>query len=79
MKTHSGDKPYKCNHCDSAFTQDKDLKMHNLTHTSEKKSEYIEGDNLFSERSYQKTHKMKDNGGKIFQCSQYSKQYSKKK
>ena len=35
MRTHTGEKPYKCNYCDRAFAQSNDLRKHTRTHVGD--------------------------------------------
>jgi uncharacterized Zn-finger protein len=36
MRTHTGEKPYRCTYCDAAFAQGNDLKAHVRRHTGER-------------------------------------------
>ena len=48
MKTHDGEKCFKCDHCPYACLTERHLKMHLLTHTGnvEVNFEYLIVDNL---------------------------------
>ena len=35
MKTHTGEKPYQCKHCDIGFSQNSNLKTHMRSHTGD--------------------------------------------
>ena len=36
MRTHTGEKPYRCTYCEAAFAQGNDLKAHVRRHTGER-------------------------------------------
>ena len=38
-RTHTGEKPYQCNHCDNAFSLNDHLTNHMRTHTGERSDE----------------------------------------
>ena len=44
-RTHPGEKPYNCSHCDKAFAKKRNFETHTRTHTVEK---FTLGRNLMS-------------------------------
>ena len=43
-KMHSGEKPFKCDHCDKAIVLNSSLTSHQITHIEEKPCKYDECD-----------------------------------
>ena len=56
MYIHSGERPYKCNYCDRAFTQGKTLKFHLRRHTEEKPFICTQCNSAFRQRDGLKRH-----------------------
>lgn len=56
MYIHSGERPYKCNFCDKAFTQGKTLKFHLRRHLDEKPFVCSECNCTFRQRDGLKRH-----------------------
>lgn len=56
MYIHSGERPYKCNYCDKAFTQGKTLKFHMRRHLDEKPFVCTNCDQRFRQRDGLKRH-----------------------
>lgn len=56
MYIHSGERPYRCNYCDKAFTQAKSLKFHLRRHMDEKPFACSECNSCFRQRDGLKRH-----------------------
>ena len=76
MRTHSGDKPYKCSHCNNAFSHDTSLKNHLKRHTGEKPYQCNHCDKAFIVSCLLKDHLRTHTGEKPFPCHQCDKAFS---
>lgn len=57
-RTHTGEKPYKCDLCDMSYTVKSTLKIHKRTHTGEKPYKCDVCDKYFISAKYRKNHIM---------------------
>ncbi|KAG7312861.1 hypothetical protein JYU34_001242 [Plutella xylostella] len=55
-RTHTGEKPHKCTHCDKAFVQKNDLAAHMRCHTGERPYVCAACGQAFRQGSALKTH-----------------------
>src|SRR3989344_5143815 len=67
-RTHTGEKPHKCNECDYKCTQAGNLKDHKRTHTGEKPYKCNECDFACTQAGNLVTHKRSHTGEKPYKC-----------
>ncbi len=68
LRTHRGEKPHKCEHCDQAFIQKCNLVSHLRVHSKQKPFRCTECNAAFSQGSNLRTHERIHSGEKPFQC-----------
>ena len=79
MRGHTGDKPYKCSHCEKACTSNIHLKRHERTHTGERpyKCEYCT--KAFTQYGHLQAHIRIHTNERPYKCSICSRGFREKK
>jgi uncharacterized Zn-finger protein len=77
-RTHSGEKPYKCNHCAQTFDQSGNCKSHELTHTGEKPHKCTHCPQAFARKDHRKSHELTHTGEKPHKCTHCPQAFARK-
>ncbi|XP_056444988.1 zinc finger protein 782-like [Gadus chalcogrammus] len=77
MRTHSGEKPYKCDHRMKRFSHKGNLNKHVMTHSGEKPYKCDQCKERFSRTGTLKIHLRTHSGEKPYKCDQCTKRFSR--
>ena len=69
-RTHTGERPFKCDLCEAAFAQSNTLKEHRRTHTGERPFKCDLCESAFAQSSHLRDHRRIHTGEKPFVCKE---------
>ncbi|VDK30417.1 unnamed protein product [Gongylonema pulchrum] len=78
MRIHTGEKPFKCHHCDSKFGRKENLRAHMQTHTGEKPFKCDLCSSSFGRKGHLQRHMQTHTGEKPFKCDHCDSNFGQK-
>ena len=76
MRTHTGERLYKCKVCKKRFTQPSSLQTHRLVHTGEKPHQCDICKKRFTQNAHLKSHKLVHTNERPYTCGDCQKKFA---